>query len=409
MRAAFLGSALVMLLGASAIAAEAPLALDGDASARPWKRYGDWPKASFAKWNTLNHDASPSPTPGVRKLAGPIEGDPAKGMKFAFDRSRGGSCVACHVMGAKTPEVPGNVGPDLSEIGNAGREDEYLFNYVWDARVYNPATMMPPWGAHGFYNEDEIKDIVAFLKTLKSPATFKDELDDPAKRPAPKEDRDNLDAMTNPAIWEIEKADELFRRADAGGKSCASCHADPAAKFAGWAASMPRFEKRLGKVLGIEEFVFRHAKATTGASMPMQSEDNTILSTWLRNLANGKKIAVDVTSPGAKEAAERGAALMHRKIGQFNFACFDCHGADKGADHWIRGQWLGEPKGQVDHFPTWRTSKSEIWDIRKRFEWCNVAVRGDELPPDAKEYGDIELYLTSLSNGLTLSVPGIRH
>jgi len=32
----------------------------------------------------------------------------------------------------------------------------------------------------------------------------------------------------------------------------------------------------------------------------------------------------------------------------------------------------------------------------------------DELPPDAKEYGDLELYLTSLSNGLKLSVPGIR-
>jgi len=49
-----------------------------------------------------------------------------------------------------------------------------------------------------------------------------------------------------------------------------------------------------------------------------------------------------------------------------------------------------------------------MWDIRRRFQWCNVAIGADELPPDAKEYGDLELYLTSLSNGLKLSVPGIR-
>jgi len=65
--------------------------------------------------------------------------------------------------------------------------------------------------------------------------------------------------------------------------------------------------------------------------------------------------------------------------------------------------------GMLDHFPTYRTSRGEIWDIRKRFQWCNVSVRANELPPDAPEYGDIELYLMIKSNGRILSVPGIRH
>ena len=112
---------------------------------------------------------------------------------------------------------------------------------------------------------------------------------------------------------------------------------------------------------------------------------------------------------GAKEAAARGAKLMEAKIGQLNFACLDCHTPAKGALKWIRGQWLGESKGQVPHFPTWRTSRLEIWDIRKRLQWCGVAVRADELPPEASQYGDLELYLTSLNNGLKLNVPGIRH
>jgi len=61
------------------------------------------------------------------------------------------------------------------------------------------------------------------------------------------------------------------------------------------------------------------------------------------------------------------------------------------------------------HFPTWRRSLLKVWDIRQRFQWCQVNIRADELPPDAKEYGDLELYLASQNEGLNLSVPGIRH
>ena len=50
-----------------------------------------------------------------------------------------------------------------------------------------------------------------------------------------------------------------------------------------------------------------------------------------------------------------------------------------------------------------------IWDIRQRFQWCQVNIRADELPPDAKEYGDLEMYLASQNDGQKLSVPGIRH
>jgi sulfur-oxidizing protein SoxA len=45
-----------------------------------------------------------------------------------------------------------------------------------------------------------------------------------------------------------------------------------------WAAAMPRWEQRLNKVLGIEEFVYRHAKATTGHSWLMQSEQNLAMA-----------------------------------------------------------------------------------------------------------------------------------
>jgi sulfur-oxidizing protein SoxA len=408
---AVLATGTVYFAGASANAQakkQAPLETKGDASARPWKRYAGWPARDESKFNTLAKLASPAAPKTPRKTSGPITGDAKKGAELVADRNRGGSCLACHVMGpAGGANLPGNVGPDLSEIGNAGREDEWLFNYIYDARVYNAETVMPPWGGHGLFTDAEINDMVAFLKTLKSPAPFKTALDDPNKRPAPVEKRDNLDAIENPGMWAIDKAPELWKQAGATGKSCASCHADAKTAFKTWAASMPKWEPRLNKVLGVEEFVTRHAKATTGADWLMETDENRAMSVYLHYLANGNPIAVDTTSAASKAAIERGKKLSERKLGELNFACTDCHG--KVANHWIRGQWLGEPKGQYDHFPTWRTSLLAIWDIRQRFQWCQVNIRADELPPDAKEYGDLELYLASQNNGLKLSVPGIRH
>jgi len=386
----------------------APLDLSAAASERPWKRYGNWPSRDYSKFNTLANLASPAAPKEPRKITGPIAGNAENGAKLVADRNRGGSCLACHVMGpAGGTNLPGNVAPDLSEIGNAGREDEWLFNYVYDGRVYNPETVMPPWGSHGLFNDAEINDIVAFLKTLKSPAVFKTVLDDPNKRPAPVENRDNLDPIENPGMWTVDQAQALWKKRTASGFSCNTCHSNPETQFKTWAASMPKWEPRLDKVLGVEEFITRHAATTTGAKWLMESEDNKAMSVYLHFLANGNPIKVDTESAGAKAAIERGKELSQRKLGQLNFACTDCHGIS--ANKWIRGQWLGEPKGQYDHFPTWRTSQLKIWDIRQRFQWCQVNIRADELPPDAKEYGDIELYLASQNEGLKLSVPGIRH
>lgn len=410
--AALVAAGLFVIAGANGARAqakkEAPLETKEDASARPWKRYTGWPTRDYSKYNTLGNLASPPAPKEPRKISGPITGDPKKGAEMVADRNRGGSCLACHVMGpAGGANLPGDVAPDLSEIGNAGREDEWLFNYIYDARVYNPDTVMPPWGSHGFFDDQEIDDMVAFLKTLKSPAVFKTELDDPTKRPPPVEKRDNLDPIENPAMWAVDKAPELWKQTGSTGSSCNTCHSDPKTSFQTWAASMPKWEPRLNKALSVEEFVTRHAKATTGASWFMETDENRAMSVYLHFLANGTPIKIDTSSPEAKAAIERGKELSARKVGQLNMACTDCHG--KVANHWIRGQWLGEPKGQYDHFPTWRTSLLAIWDIRQRFQWCQVNIRADELPPDAKEYGDLEFYLATQNEGQKLSVPGIRH
>src|SRR5581483_155786 len=76
-----------------------PLALTGDVVVQPWKRYADWPQRDESKFNTLAKLASPPAPAEPRKVATPIAGDPEIGQKLVADRTRGGSCLACHVMG----------------------------------------------------------------------------------------------------------------------------------------------------------------------------------------------------------------------------------------------------------------------------------------------------------------------
>lgn len=387
-----------------------PLELEKPSYATPWNRYKRWKKTDWKNYNNLRHEV-PSPISKPQNVETPIKGNPENGKKLVADRKRGGSCLACHIL----PEaiLPGNVGFDLSMIGAWGRSDERLFNYIYDARQFNPVTVMPPWGAHNIFTKDEIKDIVAYLQTLTKPVNFDLHNDNnPAARHEPTETRDNLDPFENPSMFSVDLGEELFATAGPTGKSCQSCHAQDIPKnkkkFTTWAATMPKFETRLNKIIGIEEFVTRHALATTGAEYLSQSEENLALAIYLRYLANGQAIAISKSDANTQAALKRGNALMKRKIGQLNLACMDCHGIS--ANRWIRGQYLASTSGMYDHFPTYRTSRGEIWDIRKRFQWCNLSIRANELPPDAPEYGDLEIYLATLLNlDRILSVPGIRH
>ena len=179
---AFLTAAVAAVMLAPVVSAQAPPQSSGpaplatgEAAVRPWKRYSGWPTRDTARFDTLADQRLSPPAPSApRKLDGPITGDPAIGAKLMADRTRGGSCLACHVMG---------------QAGNAGLKDEELFNFVYDARVYHAETIMPPWGTNGLFSDAEIGHIVAFLKTLTKPAVFPTEVDDPNKRPPPVETR----------------------------------------------------------------------------------------------------------------------------------------------------------------------------------------------------------------------------
>jgi sulfur-oxidizing protein SoxA len=369
-----------------------------------WER---WPSYGYTDTRTY-----PSPQ---RAAMPAIAGDPAIGRKLFMDRDKG-PCTGCHLIQGEDVWPAGNVGPDLSVIGDRNLSDQHLFDLIYDARLFFPRTSMPPWGAVGIFTPEEIVHLVAFLKTQKGHPPFKlprekDPLRNPFTRP-PVESYfgDNLDPMTNPAVLQAEDALPLWNRQGPKAKSCADCHGAIEQSMKGVATRYPRFLAQYARVMSIEDLLAAHAGETTGTPMPSESESNLHMSMLVKMQSNGLAVNVDIAGPEAKAAHERGRAGFYKRVGARHHACADCHTPEKGGGKWLGGRLLARVEdGLTRHFPTYRTNFGIVWDIRKRMQWCMLPLGMNYLAADAPEYAEIELYLTSFDNGKPMSVPGIRH
>ena len=87
----------------------------------------------------------------------------AEGKEIAFNR-RKGNCLACHLMDDGT--LPGNIGPPLIAMQARYPDKAALRAQIYDARVKNPSTIMPPFGPHAIISESEIDKITEYVWTL---------------------------------------------------------------------------------------------------------------------------------------------------------------------------------------------------------------------------------------------------
>ncbi len=376
-------------------------------------RYKGWTKADFGKFRTYAYDdARPEPRPAKAPMPA-VAGDAKKGRSLFLARAKG-PCTGCHLIQGEDVWPAGNVGPDLSTFGDRGLPDDYVFNLIYDPRHVFPNTTMPPWGTGEVLSPEEIVHVVAFLKTQKGPLPpEKNRERNPETRPKPPGFGDNLDPTNNPAVVRAEGAEKLWAERGPSGKSCADCHeGSPAKAMRGVATRYPKYVKQYRRVMSIEDLLTVHGPERTGTQLPAQSKENLDLAVLVKMASNGMPVAVDVSAPEHRAAFERGLASFNKRVGQRNHACADCHtpGSGRGADRFLGGRLLGNVEnGLTRHFPTWRTSQGEIWDMRKRMQWCLTPLGMNMLPADSVEYAELELYLTSFDKGKPMSVPGIRH
>jgi sulfur-oxidizing protein SoxA len=375
-------------------------------------RYKGWTTKDYSAFRTYAYgDQRPEPPVTRATMPAGITGDVQKGRALFLSRAKA-PCTGCHLVPGDDVWPAGNVGPDVSAIGDRGLSNEYLYAQIYDARSVFPNTAMPPWGASGVFTPEEIVHLVVYLQSLKGPAPpERDAERDPNTRQKPVGFGDNLDPTNNPAVLLAESAEDLWTAPGPNGQSCATCHTvTPRTAMHGIATRYPKLVASTGRVMSIEDLLAVHAPATTGRPMLAQSIENLTMAMLIRMASNGLPLAVDVSSPAARAGVERGKASFYRRVGERNHSCADCHTLEKGANKFLGGRLLADVStGVTRHFPTWRTNLAEVWDIRKRFQWCMTPLGMNMLAADAVEYAELELYLASFDNGKPISVPGIRH
>jgi len=375
-------------------------------------RYKGWTTRDFGAFRTYAYDDA-RPEPAVERAPAPAgsTGDPARGRALFLDRAKG-PCAGCHLVPGDDVWPAGSVGPDLSTIGDRRLPGPYLYQLLWDPRVVFPHTVMPPWGRNGVLTPEEITHVVAYLQTLTGPLPPEPDADrNPFTRKKPIGFGDNLDPTNNPAILLAEDAQGRWGEKGPAGRACADCHAGgPAQAMRSVATRYPRHVRVYGQVMSLEDFLEAHGQETTGRPYPAESEDNLTMTMLVKMAGNGLPVAIDTSSPEARAAIARGQATFNRKVGERNHSCADCHAPDRGANKFLGGRLLADvADGLTRHFPTWRTSQGEVWDLRKRFQWCMTPLGTNMLAADSVEYAELELYLTTFDAGKPLRVPGIRH
>ena len=86
----------------------------------------------------------------------------AEGKKIATNRKKG-NCFTCHDY--KGAHLAGNIGPALNGVSKRKSRKE-IYDQIWDATKANPNSSMPPFGKYEVLSKKEVNALTEWVLTL---------------------------------------------------------------------------------------------------------------------------------------------------------------------------------------------------------------------------------------------------
>lgn len=213
------------------------------------------------------------------------------------------------------------------------------------------------------------------------------------------------DDFANPGMITVDAGESLFFRQGANGKSCATCHSEDSKLDPERIARYPVYNEESGKPVTLRARILTcRNKRMDGPTLAYGDADALRLETYVRRLAHGERINVDV-SGGMQPFYRAGEKLFHMRWGQVDVACHQCHLYHAGQT--FRGQNLSQ--GQVNGFPVYRFTEGQMAGLQERITQCLTSLRAEPYKLGSEEYNALEVYMTARSNGLKIETPGIRY
>jgi len=201
------------------------------------------------------------------------------------------------------------------------------------------------------------------------------------------------DEVTGPAVLWLLDGEALW-----GKLGCAGCHGDAKASMKGVAARYPALVD--GKLVSLEQQV-RHKAAPLPSSLAYESRELLALTAYVARQSHGMPIQVNEKT---KPLMDRGKDFFHRRQGQLNLACAQCHDDNWGKK--LAGNTI--PQAHPTGYPIYRLEWQTVGSLARRFRNCLTGMRAELYAPGSPEFVELELYLMWRARGMKLESPAVR-
>ncbi len=213
------------------------------------------------------------------------------------------------------------------------------------------------------------------------------------------------DDATNPAVLWLLDGEALWnRKAGAAGQACADCHGEAGTSMKGVAARYPAFDVSKGKLINLEQRInLCRTERQKAPALANESRELLALSAYVGRQSRGMPVEISITEE-TKPLLGAGRTAFHRRQGQLNLACSQCHDDNWGKS--LAGNII--PQGHPTGYPLYRLEWQELGSLQRRLRNCMIGIRAEPYAYGAPEFVELELYLMWRARGMKFETPAVR-
>jgi len=213
------------------------------------------------------------------------------------------------------------------------------------------------------------------------------------------------DDAANPGMLSVLEGGTLWARATGtAGRACADCHGDARASMKGVAARHPAFEPAKGRPVGLEQRInLCRTERQQASALAYESRELLALTAYVARQSRGVPIDIAIDAR-TQPFLDAGRATYHRRQGQLNLSCSQCHDANWGRQ--LAGNVI--PQAHPTGYPLYRLEWQSLGSLQRRLRNCLSGIRAESYDYGAPELVDLELYLMWRARGMPMDAPAVR-
>ncbi len=226
----------------------------------------------------------------------------------------------------------------------------------------------------------------------------------------------------NPADMDIAEGEELFNSligqetyAKVLGVSVKDLP-ETIAGFPRMLTAIPKYDftfpKTMRKVVTLSQSLQMALAERDKKVFKLKDNEMIKMTAYVKSLANGLTTNIDVkANKQMEEMVVLGQHVFEERRGGRGLSCNSCHSADIVGSR-LRMQVLpdlgAKETASAGTWPAYRMTQSAMVTFDKRMQQCMKNALLAELPLGSKEIVALEVYITNLSKGNAIQIPGLK-